>query len=248
MKLLSFPSLLIILLIISNHIIPAQTAAVKFEVNIPEKSLSSNPTVYLAGSFNCWNPHDSLYEMKKTDDNDYSLVVPLFDGQKYEYKYTLGSWETVETSSQGEEIQNRKIISKDDLIIRDTVLNWNSPQPKQNEVTSKLNKEQLDTLSKLKDSLSTSMERRMKRVTDILKKTSENMLSENPDMDLKKQYHNEIIASIDSTLGMAADLMWKVSSILTPEQKKEILSELKQTGNPGVLFDWIGKAIEKPEE
>ena len=248
MKHLSIPSLVLILFLVSNQFINAQTAAVKFEVTIPENSLHSGSGIFLAGSFNCWNPQDSLYMMKKTEDNTFSLVVPLFAGRKYEYKYTLGSWETVETSSKGEEIQNRKMVSSDGLVIRDTVLKWNSPQPKQNEVTSKLNKEQLDILSKLKDSLSTSMESRMKRVTDMLKKASENMLSENPDMELKKQYHDEIIASVDSTLGMAADLMWKVSSMLTPEQKKEILSQMKQTGNPGTLFDWIGKAIEKPEE
>jgi hypothetical protein len=248
MKLLSFPSLLIILLIISNHFILAQTAAVKFEVNIPEKSVNNNSTVFLAGSFNCWNPRDSLYEMKKTGDNTFSLVVPLFDGQKYEYKYTLGSWETVETSLQGEEIQNRKMVSGDGLVVRDTVLNWNSPGSQQKEITGKLNKEQMDMFSKLKDSLSTSLENRMKKVADILKKAGENMLSENPDMELRQKYHNEIVASIDSTIGVATDMLWKVTSMLTPEQRKEILTEMKNSGNPGVLFDWIDKATEKPEE
>jgi hypothetical protein len=90
-------------------------------VKVPHKGMQKDYTVFLAGSFNCWNPHDSLYIMKKSGDDLYSLVIPVFDGIKYEYKYTLGDGSTVEIAINDSEIQNRQMISHDGLTIKDTV-------------------------------------------------------------------------------------------------------------------------------
>lgn len=248
MRSLSGSNLIIYLLVLGINFSIAQTAAVKFEVNIPPGSKSSDKGVYLAGSFNCWNPHDSLYLMKETGPDLYSLAVPLFEGQRYEYKYTLGSWETVETSSEGEQIKNRTMISQNGRIITDTVYRWNSPVKAQKGIAGTLNKEQMDILSKLKDEIGNKIEDKMKRAIEVLKKDNENMLSEKPDMTLKKKYHAEIVASLDSTLQIFSDVMWKISEMLTPEQKKEILSEMQASDNPGMLFDWISKAMETPQK
>lgn len=226
----------------------AQIAGVKFEVVIPETGQNNGSNVFLAGSFNCWNPHDSLYIMKEIGPNLYSTAVPLFDGQKYEYKYTLGSWETVETSSDGAQIKNRTMVSHNGQIVKDTVFRWNSPDTVKKEVTRNLNKEQMELLSKLKDEIDTKLESRMKSTVEIFKKANENILSENPDFKLRKKYHEEIVATLDSTLSMLSDLMWKVSSVLTPEQKREIITEMKNNDNPGALFEWISRAMETTQK
>jgi hypothetical protein len=71
----------------------SQVAAVKFIVKVPAPDTSKNRNVFLAGSFNGWSSHDSLYIMNRDDETTYSLLVPLFEGKAYSYKYTRGNWE-----------------------------------------------------------------------------------------------------------------------------------------------------------
>src|SRR3982751_6557964 len=47
--------------------------------------------IYLAGSFNGWNPKDEAFKFNKDDKGNYTLPLQLATG-KYEYKATRGSW------------------------------------------------------------------------------------------------------------------------------------------------------------
>lgn len=62
---------------------------------------------YLASNKNNWNPHDENYHFKK--DKDGSLVMYKFfdNATRLEFKFTRGSWQTVECSSKGSDIENR---------------------------------------------------------------------------------------------------------------------------------------------
>ncbi len=221
-----------------------QTAAVKFEVKIPSEGLNKNASIFLAGSFNCWNPQDSLYMMKKIEDDLYSIIIPVFDGVKYEYKYVKDNWNSVEVDLNGHDIKNRKMISKDGLIIEDTVLNWKQPPAAQQMDTAQfLNKEQMNEIAKLKDDMQSKLDSRLKNILGILKSAMNNMLSANPDMKLKEKYHNKIVENINSVLDSFSDALWKVSSLLSPEQKKAILEEMKKTNIPGDIFNMMTKGM-----
>lgn len=203
----------LLFLILNFNFSFGQPASVKFEVRIPSEGLLKDSSIFIAGSFNCWNPNDSLYIMQKTGDNLYSLVVPVFDGKKYEYKYTQGDWSSVETSSDGAEIKNRQMTSHDSVTITDTVLKWKSPQTsKPKDSTFMFSKKQLNELSKLKEEMGKKMESRIKNITGDLKKAFENMLSIKPNMKLRKKYHNKALSDINYVLKIATDVMWKVSS------------------------------------
>lgn len=224
-----------------------QTASVKFEVKVSQDGMRKNASVFLSGSFNCWNPHDSLYLMKKTGDNLYSLVVPLFDGKKYEYNYTQGSWSSVETAAGGREIKNRQMISQDGLTILDTVKQWKPIQTaKRQDTTFKMNKKQMEALLKLKEDFGKKLESRKKNLLIVLKKAMDNMLANKPSMRLRKKYHKEAVEEINYDLKLAADLMWKVSSILTPEQKQAIRDKMNNSASKldvfGLLFGAFSQA------
>jgi hypothetical protein len=226
-----------------------QTAAVKFEVKIPQGSLQNNNSIFLAGSFNCWNPHDSLYIMKKAGEDLYSITIPVLDGKKYEYKYTQGDWNSVEISLDSTSIENRHMIARDGLVIKDTVLKWNSIQPSlQKDTALTLSTEQINKLSKIKDEMGKKLQSRMNNANDILKKAIKNMLSGKPDMKLRKKYHNEIVSKVDFALQLAADAMWKVSSMLTPAQKKAVLEELNKPNSSGDIFGLMTKALSLPQK
>jgi len=226
-----------------------QTTSVKLEVRIPSESLAKDSSIFLAGSFNCWNTHDSMYIMQKTGDNLYSLDIPVFDGKKYEYKYTQGDWSSVETSSDGSDIKNRQMISHNGLAITDTVLKWKSAQTaKQKDTTFMFSKEQLDELSKLKDEMGKKMEGRINNIGGVLKKALVNMLSDKPSRRLRKKYHNEVIGNINYVLTMAVNAMWKISSMITADQKKAILIEIKKSESAGDIFGQLGKMLSSPQK
>jgi predicted alpha/beta superfamily hydrolase len=62
--------------------------------------------VYLAGNINNWNPADSIYRFKQSENG---LVLEFQTTQSLiEFKLTQGSWTRVEKNNQGIDISNRK--------------------------------------------------------------------------------------------------------------------------------------------
>jgi predicted alpha/beta superfamily hydrolase len=70
----------------------------------------ANATVYVAGSFNRWNPAAEGYRLTPTPQRGYSITLPDSIRGSIEFKFTLGSWETVETTAAGGEVSNRTFV------------------------------------------------------------------------------------------------------------------------------------------
>jgi alpha-glucosidase len=58
-------------------------------------SSTSDSGLYIAGSFNGWNPQDKNYRLQKNENGNYVLETKLADGM-HEFKITRGSWAKVE--------------------------------------------------------------------------------------------------------------------------------------------------------
>jgi metallo-beta-lactamase class B len=69
-------------------------------------------SVYVAGNFNKWNPGDSAYRMTADGKGNYMVALPDSVRGPIEFKFTLGSWDAVETDSAGADIQNRSVFVK----------------------------------------------------------------------------------------------------------------------------------------
>ncbi|WP_396153125.1 alpha/beta hydrolase-fold protein [Flavobacterium sp.] len=63
-------------------------------------------TIYLAGSINGWNPFDNGSIMQPDGFGTYQLTIPEGTGT-VEYKFTRGSWATVEGNASGGYLPNR---------------------------------------------------------------------------------------------------------------------------------------------
>src|SRR5690349_3987102 len=84
---------------------------------------SYHPTgsdIYIAGSFNGWNPHDEKYKFNKDDKENYFFDLSLSAGD-YEYKITRGGWDKAECKTGGTSIQNRRLTIPGDNRISLTV-------------------------------------------------------------------------------------------------------------------------------
>lgn len=98
----------------------------QFKVTLIITSLSSyhntNESIYIAGSFNNWNPSDKNYEVAPSS-GKYIKTLSLPAGT-YEYKLTRGGWNKVETAEEGIPTENRKLYINKDTTIEISVLHW----------------------------------------------------------------------------------------------------------------------------
>lgn len=84
----------------------AREVQVTFTVTVPETT-PAGETVYIAGSFQGWAP--GATPMTQVDATHWTITLPLTEGSLIEYKYTRGSWDTVEKGAACEEISNRRL-------------------------------------------------------------------------------------------------------------------------------------------
>jgi predicted alpha/beta superfamily hydrolase len=71
--------------------------------------------LYVAGNFNNWQPQDEKYRLQKQSNGSFSVNLPNSD-QNYEFKFTQGSWQTVETDEQGNDMANRTAKPTDNQV------------------------------------------------------------------------------------------------------------------------------------
>jgi predicted alpha/beta superfamily hydrolase len=92
--------------------------------------------IYLAGSFNNWNPKDENYLLIPTTDHS-SITIELPRGV-FEYKFTKGGWDKVESGNEGFPTENRRITVESDTTIQVIIGHWAdhfTSKPKQSTAT-----------------------------------------------------------------------------------------------------------------
>ena len=90
-------------------------------LHVPPKH--SQESIYAAGSFNNWIPAFPAGRFSYNTDSALILNLNLPKG-KYEYKITRGSWDKVETRSNGDNVPNRLLDLSSDTLIQLNVEEW----------------------------------------------------------------------------------------------------------------------------
>jgi metallo-beta-lactamase class B len=93
---------------------------VKITVTAPPP-VAANASVYIAGTFNNWMPADPLTKLVKGDDGRFVINFNGSPAGQYVFKFTCGSWQTVETTADGKDIGNREINITTDTSLYFTV-------------------------------------------------------------------------------------------------------------------------------
>jgi S-formylglutathione hydrolase FrmB len=101
---------------------PPANPALSFEIDIPQDTPPGEP-LYLAGSFNDWNPADPTYLLTRTADLASGSWV-FTPGLVLEYKVTRGSWQTVEKGTGGVETTNHVVTTTSGQLVRGKVVGW----------------------------------------------------------------------------------------------------------------------------
>ena len=81
--------------------------------------------VYIAGTFNGWNPGMATYRLEPEADGTYAIELPATVRGPIEFKFTLGAWDRVETTANGGDVPNRRhTVSEDGGEWAGSVAGW----------------------------------------------------------------------------------------------------------------------------
>jgi alpha-glucosidase len=95
---------------------------IRIEINSLPSSNPANGSLFIAGSFNGWNPQHKDYQFTKNE-NGYFIELSLNSGF-YEYKITRGGWDKVECTSEGKDIANRILKVAGNETIEISIQGW----------------------------------------------------------------------------------------------------------------------------
>ncbi len=98
-------------------------AAVTFRVSVPAATPAGG-TVYVAGDFQGWNPGSAAHALVKQPDGRWTITLDLTPGTPIQFKFTRGTWTTVEKGASGEEIANRTLTPAAGATYDFTVQHW----------------------------------------------------------------------------------------------------------------------------
>jgi len=125
MKNVSLLKILVLLLSLAGPV-----AAQQRELTVIRVPAGTPPadTLFVAGSFNAWNPHNPAYALTKTADGRYQISLPASLGM-IEYKFTRGSWAKAEAGAKQQPLANRRADLSQAVALVHEVVAWGEPGP-----------------------------------------------------------------------------------------------------------------------
>lgn len=88
-------------------------------------STPATATLYVAGSFNNWNPSSAAHALTRTSAGTYELILPPAVTGSIEFKFTRGTWASVESDAQNNDIGNRRYtVGTAPATVNSQVANW----------------------------------------------------------------------------------------------------------------------------
>jgi predicted alpha/beta superfamily hydrolase len=113
---------LLVVSFLLSGIVFSQTT-VRFQIESLPSYHNQRSDIFIAGSFNEWNPKNNNYKFQRTEKGEYFLEISMTNGD-HEYKITRGSWNEVESKKGGKGMANRKISVKEKTEIKLNIEEW----------------------------------------------------------------------------------------------------------------------------
>lgn len=102
------------------------------EINLRlEKQAQTQEAIYITGNFNTWNPKDERYKLTPNSERIGEYYIQLNDIPQgvLEYKFTRGSWQTLECSPKGRLINLHDQVIEQDEILQEIIYAWRDQYP-----------------------------------------------------------------------------------------------------------------------
>ena len=131
-------SILFLVAFVLSHVVEAQYTLRLVVDKVATKQLDE---IYVAGSFNNWNPSDQNYKLKPFGNNRKAIVLKNLAPGKHQFKFTRGSWQKGETTTKGVDIENREVELNQDVSQNIIIEGWKDDfpdKPKPNTATAQV--------------------------------------------------------------------------------------------------------------
>ncbi len=114
----------LILLLLANGVAGLLFGQVTMTLTSVPADTPPGATIHAAGNFNGWDPGDAAYVFEEADDGAYELTFDPAPGT-LEFKFTRGSWDTVEGNASGGYLPNRTLAyDGEPLEVALEILSW----------------------------------------------------------------------------------------------------------------------------
>jgi predicted alpha/beta superfamily hydrolase len=100
----------------------ASQQKIRIEINSLPANNPASSSIFIAGSFNSWNPQNKDFRFQKNE-KGYFLELTLNAGS-YEYKITRGGWDKVECTKEGKDLGNRTLKVDADANVEVAIQGW----------------------------------------------------------------------------------------------------------------------------
>ncbi len=120
---------IILFALISFFIIERCEAQYTLRIMVNNVAAKKQDDIYVAGSFNNWNPKDEKYKLKPFGITRRGIVLKDIPAGKYEFKFTRGSFDKVETTAKGADVKNHEINLNADVSQEFTIPGWKDDYP-----------------------------------------------------------------------------------------------------------------------
>ena len=102
-------------------------AAMTIQINNAPQLTPLLDTIYIVGTFNDWTENDAMF-ICVPNSNGWSVVIDASPSTIVEFKFTRGSWATVEGDANGQYIGNRQVSYIDGSIMNVDIEGWEDLQ------------------------------------------------------------------------------------------------------------------------
>lgn len=108
-----------------------QAGFAQFSVRIivSDVATQKQDPIFVAGSFNSWDPKDENFKMKTLNGQRKILVLKDLKEGDYAFKFTRGSWDKVETTANGSDIPNHEFHLSTDTTLTFSIPGWHDDFP-----------------------------------------------------------------------------------------------------------------------
>lgn len=118
-----------IFLLIAIVITTVANAQYNIRLVVTSIATKQNEDIYVAGSFNNWNPQDENYKLKPFGGNRKGVVIKDLPSGNFAFKFTRGSFEKVECTADGRDIADRTIDVNGDAVLEYSIAGWRDDYP-----------------------------------------------------------------------------------------------------------------------
>jgi hypothetical protein len=102
---------------------PARQFDITFIVTVPANTPAAD-SVFVVGDFQGWDPGDPAYALAQRPDDRWEILLTLPEGKPIEFKFTRGTWASIEKGPGGAEMPNRTASPVDGEVHELVVVFW----------------------------------------------------------------------------------------------------------------------------